>query len=169
MLPEDALIFFGAGSPCQDNTKIGRGGGKLGITGTRSVHDHVVYIVMLGVAHRIVPMLENAGSVAPLFRQYIQNTSGVPTSCIHWINTASWTAVSRNRYFFVSNTSYISRQADPWQHRWMLPKPRHNDTPPMPPSPRTRGLTPRGHIRATTTYHPRHFLYHVAYFGSVES
>ena len=65
LLPEDALIFFGAGSPCQDNTRIGRGGGKLGITGTRSVHYHVVYIVMyafqeLGVAHRVVPMLECA-------------------------------------------------------------------------------------------------------------
>ena len=33
LLPEDALIVFGAGSPCQDNTKIGRGCGKLGITG----------------------------------------------------------------------------------------------------------------------------------------
>ena len=138
LLPEDALIIFGAGLPCQDNTKIGRGGGKLGITGTRSVHYHVVYIVMyalqeMGLAHRVVPMLENAGSMANRFKQYIQDTCGVPSSCIHRINTAEWSAVSRNRYFFVSNSSYIvpSRQADPWQQGWMLPK--HKPvSPPMP-------------------------------------
>ena len=110
LLPEDALIIFGAGSPCQDNTKIGRGCGKLGITGTRSVHYHVVYIVMyalqeMGLAHRVVPMLENAGSMANCFKQYIQDTCGVPSSCIHRINTAEWSAVSRNRYFFVSPIS----------------------------------------------------------------
>ena len=38
------------------------------ITGTRSVHYHVVYIVMyalqeMGLAHRVVPMLENAGAM----------------------------------------------------------------------------------------------------------
>ena len=43
----------------------------------------------LGVAHRVVPMLENAGSIASLFRLYIQDTSGVPASCIHRVNTAS--------------------------------------------------------------------------------
>ena len=118
-------------------------------------------------------MLENAGSMANTFRQYIQDTSGVPESCIHRINTSSWSAVSRNRYFFVSNNSFIlpSKQADPWDHGWMLPKPKHKaNTPPMPPWLRTRGLTSRGNIRFTTSaYHPRHFLYHTAYFGSIEA
>ena len=166
LLPEDALIF-GAGSPCQDNTRIGRGGGKLGITGTRSVHYHVVYIVMYA--------FQELG-VAPLclkIRQYVQDTSGAPNSCIHRINTATWSAVSRNRYFFVSNTSFVlpSRQADPWQHGRMLPKPRHKPaTPPMPPWLRTRGTTPCGHIRFTTSAcHPQHLLFHIAYFGSVEA
>ena len=175
LLPEDALIIFGAGSPCQDNTKIGRGCGKLGITGTRSVHYHVVYIVMyalqeMGLAHRVVPMLENAGSMANCFKQYIQDTCGA-SSCIHRINTAEWSAVSRNRYFFVSNSSYIvpSRQTDPWQQGWMLPKPRHKPVaPPLPPWLRTRGITPGGHIRFTTSaYHPRHLLYKIDYFGTV--
>ena len=77
-------------------------------------------------------MLENAGSMANRFKQYIQDTCGVPSSCIHRINTAEWSAVSRNRYFFVSNSSYIvpSRQANPWQQGWMLPKPRHKPVSP---------------------------------------
>ena len=87
LLPEDALIIFGAGSPCQDNTKIGRGCGKLGITGTRSVHYHVVYIVMyalqeMGLAHRVVPMLENAGSIANCFKQYISHQYCRMVCCI---------------------------------------------------------------------------------------
>ena len=124
----------------------------------------------LGVAHRVVSMLENAGSIASHFRQYIQDTSGVSDSCIHRINTATWSAVSRNRYFFVSNTSFIlpSRQADPWQHGWMLPKPRHK--PATSSMLRTRGITPCGHIRFTTSaYHLWHLLYHIAYFGSVKA
>ena len=120
------------------------------------------------VWHRVVPMLENAGSMANRFKQYIQDTCGAPSSCIHRINTAEWSAVSRNRYFFVSNSSYIvpSRQADPWQQEWMLPKPRHKPvSPPMPPWLRTRGITPGGHIRFTTSaYHPRHLLFKVDYF-----
>ena len=155
LLPEDALIIFGAGSPCQDNTKIGRGCGKLGITGSRSVHYHVVYILQ---------------EMANCFKQYIQDTCGVPSSCIHRINTTEWSAVSRNRYFFVSNSSYIvpSQQTDPWQQGWMLPKPRHKPVSPLPTWLRTRGITPGGHIRFTTSaYHPRHLLYKIDYFGTV--
>ena len=41
-------------------------------------------------------------------------------------------------------------------------------SPPMPPWLRTRGITPGGHIRFTTSaYHPRHLLYKVDYFGTV--
>ena len=51
----------------------------------------------------------------------------------------------------------------------MLPKPRHKPvSPPMPPWLRTRGITPGGHIRFTTSaYHPRHLLYKIDYFGTV--
>ena len=55
LLPEDSVIFLGAGSPCPDLTIIGRGQGLLGLAGDRSVLIHCVWArCVLPIIHPIL-------------------------------------------------------------------------------------------------------------------
>ena len=113
LLPEDSVIFLGAGSPCPDLTIIGRGQGLLGLAGDRSVLIHCVWAVVYYLSFtpfwkRLVILAENAGSMKDHMKQYIHQLFGIPLSCGHYINCNKWGSVSRARNFFtVSDTQVI--------------------------------------------------------------
>ena len=77
LLPEDSVIFLGAGSPCPDLTIIGRGQGLLGLAGDRSVLIHCVWAVIYYLSftpfwNRLVILIENAGSMKDHMKTYIR-------------------------------------------------------------------------------------------------
>ena len=93
LLPDNAIIFFEAGSPCSDLTVIGRGKGVLGLTGDRSVHIHCVWAVLYYLSKtpfwkRVVILVENAESMLPHMKTYIHKLLGIPDACAHYINCA---------------------------------------------------------------------------------
>ena len=108
LLPEDTVIFLGAGSPCPDLTIIGRGQGVLGLAGDRSVLIHCVWAVVYYLSftpfwNRLVILIENAGSMKEHMKTYILQLFGIPTSCCHYINCSKWGSVTRARNFFSSS------------------------------------------------------------------
>ena len=126
LLPPDAAIFSGAGSPCQDLTSIGRGQGVLGLTGGRSVHIHCVWAVLYFPSHtkfwqRTVNLVENAGSMQPHMKTFIHNILGIPASCCHHINCSKWGSVTRARLFFTSSdvdANLPSHSPSPFNPGW---------------------------------------------------
>ena len=177
LLPEDSVIFLGAGSPCPDLTIIGRGQGLLGLAGDRSVLIHCVWAVVYYLSftpfwRRLVILAENAGSMKDHMKQYIHQLFGIPLSCCHYINCNKWGSVSRARNFFtVSDTQIIPPTSpSPFDNGWSPPVNVSTQQPiPLPPWLRPRHTTPRGSVVQTPlAYHPKHLLYDISYFGTFQ-
>ena len=177
LLPEDSIIFLGAGSPCPDLTIIGRGQGLLGLVGDRSVLIHCVWAVVYYLSltpfwKRLVILIENAGSMQDHMKQYIHHLFGVPPSCCHYINCAKWGSVSRARYFFTSSDTKVlpPTSPSPFDNGWSPCLSISTQQPiPLPPWLRPRHTTLRGSVVQTPlAYHPKHLLYDVSYFGTFQ-
>ena len=178
LLPEDSVIFLGAGSPCPDLTIIGRGQGLLGLAGDRSVLIHCVWAVVYYLSFtpfwkRLVILAENAGSMKDHMKQYIHQLFGIPLSCCHYINCNKWGSVSRARNFFtVSDTQVIPPTSpSPFDNGWSPPINVSTQQPiPLPPWLRPRHTTSRGSVVQTPlAYHPKHLLYDISYFGTFQN
>ena len=151
LLPENCVIFLGAGSPCPDLTVIGRGNGVLGLTGDRSVHIHCVWAVLFFLSHtpfwkRVVILVENAGSMQPHMKKYILQLLGIQEACAH-TSTALNGVLSPPLLLF-----FVNRRCSPSPFsislRWRLDYPWLCH--PIPP----------------LSYHPKNLLYDISYFGS---
>ena len=177
LLPEDTVIFLGAGSPCPDLTIIGRGQGVLGLAGDRSVLIHCVCAVIYYLSftpfwNRLVILIENAGSMKEHMKTYILHLFGIPTSCCHYINCSKWGSVTRARNFFSSSDIRTIPPASPspFDNGWSPTLRITTQQPiPLPPWLRPRHTTARGAVVQTPlAYHPKNLLYDVSYFGTFD-
>ena len=127
---------------------------------------------------RTVILVENAGSMRPHMKDYIQKLFGIPSNCIHHINCAKWGSVSRARFFFSSSTITVLPPVvtAPFDDGWSPALKVSPSTPsrlqprPLPPWLRPRGVTERGSvIQSPLAYHPKHLLFDTGYFDSYEN
>ena len=165
-LPASALLFFVAGSPCQDLTTYGSHGGLCGWTGARSQHMHAVAVLVwlcqtLRPDLATFPLLENAGSMRVLHKDYWRTVWQAAPAALQALDAATWAMATRNRLFLsswpavpVPSSPAPSR---PWDQGWALHPWRSRA---LPPWMTARGPTPAGNVVVSTVaYHPEHLLY----------
>ena len=125
--PPNHLILVVAGSPCQDLTSIHKDGGRLGLVGGRSVNFHVIPLLLYFLARAfpkalIVPLIENAGSMLPRFRDYILDALGMADGQVHQVNAGQFAMARRSRLFFSplapDRNAPPARQKAPWEGPW---------------------------------------------------
>ena len=105
--PGRTAVIIPAGSPCQDLTTAGSSSGGLGLMGDRSQHMLVIYAILL-VLQTIDPLLlecvhvvlENAGSMKAVHKDFIMKIFGIPEKCCHMIAGSELGHVERKRNFF---------------------------------------------------------------------
>ncbi len=169
--PEKTLIVVVGGSPCQDLTYAGKSA-QLGVVGSRSVHIHVFYALFLVIQKvfpnlydRILPVIENAGSMMEQHRDYISTMFGIRDNQRHTTQAGDSGHVRRGRLFFTRLTKNIAPKAKervkPWQKGWV---PLLKDA--AYPWLRTRGTAQGGSaILTANAYRPQSLLYHYKSFG----
>ncbi len=169
--PEKTLIVVIGGSPCQDLTYAGKSA-QLGVVGSRSVHIHVFYALFLAIQQvfpclydRILPVIENAGSMMEQHRDYISTMFGIRDNQRHMTQAGDSGHVRRGRLFFTRLIKSIvpkaKERAKPWQKGW-VPLLRDAAFPWL----RTRGTAPGGSaILTANAYRPQSLLYHYKSFG----
>ena len=169
-------VFLLSGSPCQDLTTYGKHGGAMGIVGSRSVHFHILPVLVhlmraIDPEVAIFVMAENAGSMKRHMHDYMVTVLGIPYACSKQINAKHWSHVARNRRYLTSSVGWTCppAQPPPWEPGWSPPY--VNGQPKcLPPWLRSRGTTDRGeHVETTAAYDPRHLLYKVDVWGSLEA
>ena len=77
--------FVGGGSPCPDLSCSGATKGNLGFVGEQSIHFHVFVTVIIAIktidpAAVFFLLIENAGSMLPIMRDYMCAIIGIPSA-----------------------------------------------------------------------------------------
>ena len=165
-LPRDTMMFIVGGSPCQQLTTIGVGGGHLGLAGRDSVH-FFIFLALAWVIQRLRPdllihvVVENAGTPMDIHRRCMRRSLGVDTGnrVDPVIAASKWTVFPRRRIFLATlpwnePAGWPAMRQAPWDQGW-APRPRAV-MPTMLRS-RNRGV---GLLRASSyQYAPRYLLY----------
>ena len=165
-LPLHTTVLLVAGPPCQDLTSMSVHAGKRGLCGDRSCNFYAVPLAAwcmqkLRPDLRIHTVVENAGSMKPIFKKEFLRALNVHNDQFaQLLDSAQWSVFPRRRYFFSTlppddpRRCPGARRSRPWDEGWA---PRQDgEIPPM-----LCSRTPPGpDIRASTRhYHPKHLLY----------
>ena len=178
LLPPEAKIFLGAGSPCQDVTVAGESKGTLGFTGPRSFHVHAIYCILqffqsCGMLNRVFLLLENAGSIHKLHEEYLTFLFGLEPHHIKRLDAKDWSAAVRNRIYITDAVGFVipAVRPLPFEANWSplpdLTKGAKTCVK-LPPWLQSRGTTPSGNvIRTATAYKMQNLVYHLPTFGGL--
>ena len=164
-MPPGSLLLIIGGSPRQQLSCRGPGGGHIGITGRDSVLFHI--FPALGHALRLARpdllvhmVVESAGRMQDLHREAIMDALGIAGSRDQApvIDAQSWATFPRARTFASTlppvPAPRVSPRPSPWDRGW-APRP-HHELPAM----LRAGNRPREPLRASTyQYAPRALVY----------
>ena len=127
LFPNCRRIVVVAGSPCQDLTYMNAWKGLLGILGPRSKHFQIIPVFLIAMEillprHRISLIIENAGSMRPIHREFILAVIGLPPAAVKQIDAGTWGPVRRNRLFMGNTIGFDvpGPSLCPWEVGWRV-------------------------------------------------
>ena len=167
----DALLIL-FGSPCQQLTTLGPGGGEIGVCGKDSVlFCAIPTLIWFVQTFRpdifLLAVGENAGTTKPLHQEFMLHTLGIgtganPTHYCPAMDAAAWTAAPRNRIFPANFVAInpglgIPKRPPPWEPNWRKPEQPTTLT-------RSRGVVDGKPFTSTYQYCGRHMVVNVEIF-----